>query len=1107
MPSEVVPLYLGHAMADLNKLADITHKVTNAKVFIKSADKVYSTAVDAQKKGDEEKAYVMFMKYFNIITLVKKSPDFRKNAEFFNKLISTSNSLKAIEAAEKLSTSLKDRYDLLKAEEVSSKLDKLEIEKNDRAKKTLETKKLEEEQTEIEKETVEEKEVDDIPPGAITVPQTYKYLMNNEMNIILMDVRPAKEFENSHINRKNCISVPVEIIPPGRTVTYIEPELPAASKELWAKRGVMDYIILLDWNSNIDHLMPGTSLRTLKDAIFKFDSSTVIRSEPLVLEGGYENWLLHYPTVTTNANVPLTPSVNKTLTTNLLDFDYPDFEETFMPPTPKPDPPQAKQNNTDIAVNNVAQIDVNTPEANKIPTVNRALKPKVGQGQSQMDALENNSSAYIHNKVDNGFFIDNLGTKNTNEPAPSNVDIAKSLPKSQTMDNIDLDKFISQARSPPKVDRAVKPKLDRTEKPTKPTLSQEAEVLAQDLKDLHRIKVERETELEHYKKEQERVILEHKARLAKLKDEEKKMEELEQMRHKEEKMVADLMREKRRIQEEISATKEKYLEEERSKVEEEKRKREEIARMEEREKQKLRLQEEVTRMRTEKKMKEEEKKVTPPPPEEVKPSVVDSPNEPLPESPKAEKQPTPQPSPQKPEMPEVSTSPTADKSLLEDNIPGSDASIHTAKLRDEPQERKLSGSGSGMRRSTSTPNIASLADDAEAMPRQEPKPAVSRVVKPRESPKPSMTNTFLSLDADKIMSLNPDYGKSEPGLTGLRNQGNTCYMNSIIQCLSNTVPLISYFLSNNYRLDINRENFMGCKGEVADEAALVMNALWSTHYRSVTPRDLKHTISRHQPMFAGYIQHDSQEFLCYILDALHEDLNMIKTRPKVPVQETDGVPDHIAAEVAWKTYKLLNESIIVELFQGQLKSTLMCLKCRKTSVKFETVMHLSLPLPSSSRCTMHDCLNLYLKEEKLSGSSKWFCPQCKTRREASKKTEIWKLPAILLIHLKRFSSDGSWHQKLNTAVDFPLHSLDLKRYVRGHRVRPDYRLYAISNHYGTMEGGHYTAYAYNYLRRSWLKFDDADVSSISERNIKTSAAYTLFYTSIPDPDRRMHGNV
>jgi hypothetical protein len=199
-----------------------------------------------------------------------------------------------------------------------------------------------------------------------------------------------------------------------------------------------------------------------------------------------------------------------------VDFDYPDFDETFLM-TPKPEPPLPKQNNTDIAENNTAQKLFNTPEGNKIPTVNRALKPKANQGPSPMETLENSSTSLIHNKIDNGFFIDNLGTKKSSEPAPSNVDIEKSLPKSQTMDNIDLDKFISQARSPPKIDRAVKPKLDSREEPTKPTLSQEADLLERDLKELHRLKMEREAELNHYKTEQERVILEYKARLARLK--------------------------------------------------------------------------------------------------------------------------------------------------------------------------------------------------------------------------------------------------------------------------------------------------------------------------------------------------------------------------------------------------------------------------------------------------------------------------------------------------------------------------------------------------------------------------------------------------------------
>lgn len=94
--------------------------------------------------------------------------------------------------------------------------------------------------------------------------------------------------------------------------------------------------------------------------------------------------------------------------------------------------------------------------------------------------------------------------------------------------------------------------------------------------------------------------------------------------------------------------------------------------------------------------------------------------------------------------------------------------------------------------------------------------------------------------------------------------------------------------------------------------------------------------------------------------------------------------------------------------------------------------------------------------------SRRYCPGCKEHRQASKKLDLWRLPEILIIHLKRFSYSRYTKNKLETFVDFPIHDLDLSKYI-GHRcqdVPHNYRLYATSNHYGSLGGGHYTAYVY-----------------------------------------------
>ncbi|ONM32781.1 ubiquitin-specific protease 8 [Zea mays] len=151
-------------------------------------------------------------------------------------------------------------------------------------------------------------------------------------------------------------------------------------------------------------------------------------------------------------------------------------------------------------------------------------------------------------------------------------------------------------------------------------------------------------------------------------------------------------------------------------------------------------------------------------------------------------------------------------------------------------------------------------------------------------------------------------------------------------------------------------------------------------------------------------------------------------------------------------------------------------------------------------CSLYACLEAFIKEEPLGPEDMWYCPGCKEHRQASKKLDLWRLPEILIIHLKRFSYSRYTKNKLETFVDFPIHDLDLSKYI-GHRcqdVPHNYRLYATSNHYGSLGGGHYTAYVYHEGKKGWYDFDDRHVGPITEDSIKTSAAYVLFYRRIQE---------
>ncbi|KAL3630083.1 hypothetical protein CASFOL_023067 [Castilleja foliolosa] len=612
------------------------------------------------------------------------------------------------------------------------------------------------------------------------------------------------------------------------------------------------------------------------------------------------------------------------------------------------------------------------------------------------------------------------------------------------------------------------------------------------------------------------------------------------------------------------------------------------------------------------------------------------------------------------------------------------------------------------------------------------------------------TSTYGDME-NGYNDLKPVTRADRGGLAGLQNLGNTCFMNSALQCLVHTPNLAEYFLQD-YSDEINRQNPLGMHGELAVAFGELLRKLWSSGRAPVAPRVFKGKLARFAPQFSGYNQHDSQELLAFLLDGLHEDLNRVKQKPYFETEDSDGRLDEEVADEFWRYHKARNDSVIVDICQGQYKSTLVCPLCSKISITFDPFMYLSLPLPStatrlitatvfygdgsglpmpftvtllkqgcfrdlnqalgiacclrSDEClllaevyehriyrylenpsellasikdeehivayrfskreadltrleichryqeterklfltplvtfledpqsgadidlavnrmlsplrrkaflssitisgenssasnamdeqlnnsgtqleqstkeiesegmssrelslrlcltdergygcrpivkdtpikpertlkvmldwtekeqelydssylkdlpevhksgilakktkqeaiSLFSCLDAFLKEEPLGPDDMWYCPRCKEHRQASKKLDLWRLPDILVFHLKRFSFSRWLKNKLDTFVNFPIHNLDLSKYLKS--VGPTdgsnvYELYAISNHYGGLAGGHYSAYCKLIDENRWYHFNDAHVSPVSESEIKTSAAYVLFYRRV-----------
>jgi len=595
---------------------------------------------------------------------------------------------------------------------------------------------------------------------------------------------------------------------------------------------------------------------------------------------------------------------------------------------------------------------------------------------------------------------------------------------------------------------------------------------------------------------------------------------------------------------------------------------------------------------------------------------------------------------------------------------------------------------------------------------------------------------------------------SRLGRVGLHNLGNTCFMNSALQCLSHATPLTRHFLSQAFLQDLNPHNPLGTRGKLAHAYDQVLRELYMGSSLAMSPTTLKVAIARFAPRFAGCSQHDATEFLAYLLDGLHEDLNRIRKAPYVELPDIDDRSDmSIAGAEAWNGHLRRNDSLVLQTFYGQFKSTCVCPQCNRVSVSFDAFNHVSLEIPQpqtnrflpilvfggqnsgppvrwmiqvrrgcfvtdirqalSKQCgipfqrlalcdvydfniyeilqdsknvnairtsdvlaaynvdpytnttihviitnscqfskgneekkspraneegnnedlfgfplltsfkasltckevyqhlweqfhyvegirkewmqicitdnngkalalfpgessilpsdsgekivnflgkdcterflfctiqwkmnngaatsfdksafvkvidhesyiqgiqqelkvrsgvTLDQCFQTFTRPERLDENNMWYCNQCKKHVRALKTMELWRLPNVLVVHLKRFEFKHALRRdKLDTFVDFPLDGLDMSQYCGKSMdneksfVQDDtcamYDLFAVTNHFGRLGFGHYTAFARSWDesgmgRDGWALFDDSSVRREVETNIVTPAAYVLFY--------------
>ena len=349
---------------------------------------------------------------------------------------------------------------------------------------------------------------------------------------------------------------------------------------------------------------------------------------------------------------------------------------------------------------------------------------------------------------------------------------------------------------------------------------------------------------------------------------------------------------------------------------------------------------------------------------------------------------------------------------------------------------------------------------------------------------------------------------AENGYTGLRNLGNTCFLNSCVQALVHTYE-IHELLNKQLVNDRLNAGLKPLDARIFKEFKELAETMWSGN-GAVQPIKFVSAVQQvaHKKgvdIFTGWAQNDVTEFLRFIVNCFHTS---IARGVKVNVT---GNPATDVDRMAVKCYEMLNTTFskdyseIQDLFYGISVSDISNVKTGKSlSLKPEQYFILDLPIPTSFGCTgggtseggtgittLYDCMTEFAKKELMTGDNQWHNELTGQKEDVNKQIRFWNFPKVLAITLKRFDARGKKTEKF---VDFPLTDFDLSKYVEDYLPnRYVYDLYGICNHTGSTEGGHYTAFVKNKMDK-WTFCNDDSVSIVSNlTQMITPMAYCLFY--------------
>ena len=359
---------------------------------------------------------------------------------------------------------------------------------------------------------------------------------------------------------------------------------------------------------------------------------------------------------------------------------------------------------------------------------------------------------------------------------------------------------------------------------------------------------------------------------------------------------------------------------------------------------------------------------------------------------------------------------------------------------------------------------------------------------------------------------------SGKGITGLANLGNTCFANACLQCLSHTYEL-NDFLSNG---DADYKKHLSNKPEsvLLVEWDDLRKLMWSQNC-VISPGRFINTVQRiakitNRDLFTGWSQNDLPEFLLFLFDSFHNALTRevimdIKGNIKTKKDEMGK-----ACYEMMKTQYTKDYSEFLNIFFGIHVSVLTPIPEQPLRVNPEDSIYLSirpepymlihLPIPSreelhiektDKNITLFDCFDKHCERESLEGENAWFNETINKKQNVHKRLLFWSLPNVMIIDIKRFitSYTNRRMKKNQQFIDIPISNVDFSKYVEGYAKETFiYDLYAICNHHGQIECGHYSATIKN-SNGKWYNFNDTQVKEIliTDNIISGNTPYCLFY--------------